>query len=760
MKKFILSFALLALVVLGYAQHQVSVENAMNASRNFLAERIGALDTKGLSMTLAYTEYAEDGTPLFYRFQVGDKGFMIVSATDLATPVLAYSLESNFEKGTGADLYCDKYKKQLTYLVEHPETATTDAQLWNKYGAADFQVSAQKGGKGTPCVEPLVTTRWTQETYYNTYCPVSSVPQSSMDYRTPVGCVALTMANILYYYRYPSSGFGGVAYIPREYENGELFYTYPAQVVNFSAQTYNYDAMTDILTDYNGELSKLIYNAGVSVHMSYGHDGSGSQSEYAINALHTNFRFPEGAQFHNYTDVTDQGGNQTTWENMAKAELDARRPIFFSGSNASAGGHAWIMDGYTTIADTAGVDHSYFHVNWGWAGSSNGFYSIKNLNTASYGNFNHENSESMITLLAPNDEDIQKPTSGDVRITASKGTISDGAGTQKDQPNTSRSWVIATPGATKYSLEFSKLKTKAGDKVTIYNGGTPNSPVLQNYEGDYLMAACSDYTNIAGCMNGDFQGQALPGAVTVNADSVLVVFTSNGDDQTDYGFVLKFEATTITTDACAQVTAPITTDEWHGVFTDKPNNQQGNDNPYRPARTCSWQLRVPQAAGYAFNFMKFDLKAGDFVELQNSASNAEQPVLARFDITNPPTGPVYVDAPRVTIKFVSDNWLEGAGFELEFWKLAGIDNHDNIANVTLYPNPATNYVNVNIEGDQAQVFNAAVVDMTGKTVYSEQISFGGGNETHQIGVRNLAKGFYFLHLQNENGKVIRKFIVE
>ena len=531
MKKFILSFALLALVVLGYAQHQVSVENAMNASRNFLAERIGALDTKGLSMTLAYTEYAEDGTPLFYRFQVGDKGFVIVSATDLATPVLAYSLESNFEKGTGADLYCDKYKKQLTYLVEHPETATTDAQLWNKYGAADFQVSAQKGGKGAPCVEPLVTTLWTQETYYNTYCPVSSVPESSMDYRTPVGCVALTMANILYYYRYPSSGFGGVAYIPREYEDGELFYTYPAQVVNFSAQTYNYDAMTDMLTEYNGELSKLIYNAGVSVHMSYGHDGSGSQSEYAIDALHSNFRFPEGAQFHNYTDVTDQGGNQTTWENMAKAELDARRPIFFSGSNASAGGHAWIMDGYTTIADTAGVDHSYFHVNWGWAGSSNGFYSIKNLNTASYGNFNHENSESMITLLAPNDEDIQKPTSGDVRITASKGTISDGAGNQKYQPNTSRSWVIATPGATKYSLQFSKLKTKAGDKVTIYNGGTPNSPVLQNYEGDYLMAACSDYTNIAGCMNGDFQGQALPGAVTVNADSVLVVFTSNGDDQ-------------------------------------------------------------------------------------------------------------------------------------------------------------------------------------------------------------------------------------
>ena len=44
--------------------------------------------------------------------------------------------------------------------------------------------------------------------------------------------------------------------------------------------------------------------------------------------------------------------------------------------------------------------------------------------------------------------------------------------------------------------------------------------------------------------------------------------------------------------------------------------------------------------------------------------------------------------------------------------------------------------------------------------YIGLLNFGGGYETHQIGVNNLAKGFYFLHLQNENGKVIRKFIVE
>lgn len=761
MKKLIISFAMIMLVLLGYSQNMVSVETAMNASRNFLSERIGMQDSKGISMTHVYTEFAEDGTPLFYRFQVGEKGFMIVSATDLATPVLAYSLESNFKPGTTADFYCNKYKKQLAYLNENPSAARPEAaRMWDKYASSSFRLPAVKDGKGNPCVEPLVTTRWTQETYYNSRCPFSSVPQENWDYRTPVGCVALTMANIMYYYRFPHSGMGAISYIPREYENGELFHTYPSQMVNFSQQTYTYEAMTDQLDKYNGELAKLIYNAGVSVRMSYGHDGSGSQSEYAITALQENFRFSQDAQFKEYADLLESGATLVDWENLAKTELDARRPLFFSGQNETEGGHAWIVDGYTTIDDTL----TYFHVNWGWAGSSNGFYLINNQCTSSYGNFNAPDangreSESMMTLLAPESEDIIKPTTGDMRITAAIGTISDGAGNMKYQPNTSRSWTIATPDATRYSLQFSKLKTQPGDKVIIYNGGTPNSPVLAEYSGNYLMAACNDYTSIPGCVHGDYQGQALPSAVTVNADSVLVVFTTNGDSLTDYGFVLRFEATNITTSGCAAVTAPINTDQWFGVFTDKPNNEQGNDNPYKALHTCSWQLRVPQAAGYALYFRKFDLKAGDFIDIYNTSSN-ENPIVAHFDAENPPMGVINADASRIQVKFFTDNWLEGAGFEMEFWKIAGIDEHNDIANVTTYPNPVSSVLHVAIEGEQAQNFKATVVDMTGKIVRTEQISFGGGTETHDISVSGLASGFYFLNLQNENGKVIRKFIVE
>ncbi len=390
MKKFFLSLALATIVSLGFSTNVVPVDQAMKASKNFLSERVGAQDAKGITLKHVYTEFNEDGTPVFYRFQVGDNGFMIVSATDLATPVLAYSLEGEFKEGTSAEYMMDKYKNQLSYVIEHPQYALKESQLWDKYLSNEFSLSASKSAKKTPYVEPLVTTTWTQETYYNTYCPISSQPQSSMDYRTPVGCVALTMTNLMYYYRYPSKGTGGVTYIPKEYDdNNELIYTYPVQSVAFSQHTYNYDAMSNSLSSYTGELAKLLYHAGVSTRMSYGSDGSGTTSSYAVDALQDYFSFSSNSQYVAITDVVTDNTQSQLWIDTATAELDAYRPIYFSGQSQSGGGHAWIVDGYTTLYDTVYTvsegdtvetvtSQTYFHVNWGWAGSNNGYYLLTN----------------------------------------------------------------------------------------------------------------------------------------------------------------------------------------------------------------------------------------------------------------------------------------------------------------------------------------------------------------------------------------------
>lgn len=755
MKKFTLLASLLMFLTMSYAVNVIPVEDAMRASRNFLAERVGATKAGQMELVLANTEYSTEGVPVTYRFNVGEKGFIIVSATELTSPVLAYSLESNFQAGTGADLYTERYAEQISFLRNNPSAALSNHKDWNHYLAADFRPSVVKGA---PCVEPLVTTRWTQEKYYNTMCPNNPQNTYVEDCHTPVGCVALTMANILYYYRYPDHGYGNVFYIPHEYDDdNNLIYTYPVQSVNYSQAQYDYDAMTDVLSSYGGELAKLIYHSGVSVRMSYGWDGSGSQSEYALAALQNHFYFSEDGQFRSVGDMVAED-----WLALAKEELDQHRPLFFSGQSSSAGGHAWIVDGYTTVNDK-----TYFHVNWGWAGSSNGYYLITNMVSQGYGNFNVAGSNSMMIKLMPDSAAIVKPAESYKRVTASFGTISDGAGNMKYAPNSNRRWVLACPDATGYKFEFSKLKVKPGDKVVIYNGGTEASGVKQQYSGDYLMQACNDYQNLGDSIHAGFEGQVLPGSLTVNADSVLVVFTSAPNSETDYGFVLKYEVTGFSKAGCTDVKY---TDQYR-LLTDKPNNATG-DEPYVASNVCEYTLDLRFTNQLVCVFPKFDLKQGDFVDIycQKNAVSANKTLLGHFDANNLPNQVYTYDVPtfsymgsnisRFIIRFASDNYLQGSGFELEYYGLnTGISQFEDV-NVSLYPNPASSYVNVEIASEDAQTFTAQVVDMMGKTVYTTQFNHNGGTEMYPIQVSNLAKGVYFLHLNSGNGSHVQKFIVE
>ena len=764
MKKFTLLASLLMFVAMSYAVNVVPVEDAMRASKNFLSERVGATKAGQLELVLVNTEYSSEGVPVTYRFSVGDHGFIVVSATDLANPVLAYSLESNFQEGTGADIYMDNYKKELSYLIDNPSSALSVRNSWNHYLAADFKPYATKGN---PCVEPLVTTRWTQEQFYNTMCPYNPRNSYNDDYHTPVGCVALTMANILYYYRFPDHGYGTVSYIPREVDNAthEVTYTYPAQTVNYGQAHYDYNAIANSLNAYDGELAKLLYHSGVSVLMGYGYNGSGSQSQYALSALQNHYFFSENAQFQNISDVVPNDSLMYLWENKAKAELDQYRPLFFSGTSniEGVGGHAWIVDGYTTIGNA-----TYFHVNWGWAGNSNGYYLINKQSTAGSGTFNAPGSNSMMIKLMPDSALIVKPAESDTRVIASFGTISDGAGNMKYAPNSNRRWVLACPEATSYELKFSKLKVKNGDKVIVYNGGTEASGIKQQYSGNYLMAACNDYSgSISDCEHGDYEGQPLPAAITVNADSVLVVFTSTANSETDYGFVLDYAVKSFSKDACNDKSY---TDQ-HLVLTDKPNNAISDDT-YRASNVCEYTLNLKFTDQLVYVFNKFDLKQGDFVDIYNqktpNASTKE--LVAHYDMNNPPTSVYTYDAPlfniagapssKFIIRFASDNMLQGSGFEFEYYGITNGINQFDETEINVYPNPATSFINVEVTSDKAQQFSASMVDMMGKTVYVDQFNHDGGTGMYKINVNNLSKGVYFLHLDSENGQSVQKIVVK
>jgi len=211
-----------------------------------------------------------------------------------------------------------------------------------------------------------------QGTPYNDRCPFVGGG------RAVTGCVATAMSQIMTFYKYPAVGVGTATYTGT---NGESTYNYADHPFDW----------TNILDTYkNGEytaaqgaaVAELCLAAGASVNMNYNAAASGANSDRVAPALRDIFGYDSSIGYlHDATDDIIA----SVWVLRLKKEFDAGRPVYYAGSTQTSG-HAFLMDGYTVTGDNV-----YFHLNWGWNGSYNGWFLITRLrpvdeNYSSYSN--------------------------------------------------------------------------------------------------------------------------------------------------------------------------------------------------------------------------------------------------------------------------------------------------------------------------------------------------------------------------------------
>ena len=219
-------------------------------------------------------------------------------------------------------------------------------------------------------VDPLITAQWDQGPPFNGMCPTG--PPGTSTGPAIVGCVAVGMAQVMYYWEYPPVGVGNISYYDSNYGTIE---------VDFENAFYDYTDMSD--TYGNEEVQELLFHCGASVEMDYGPDGSGaaggpfSPSDYpsAFSALQEHFGYQSSMQFLEKNNYSDE-----VWFSLIKQELDNGRPVIYDAC-ASVGCHTWNVDGY---------QGDYIHCNWGWGGDGDGYYLLNTLNPEPGLNFNDD----------------------------------------------------------------------------------------------------------------------------------------------------------------------------------------------------------------------------------------------------------------------------------------------------------------------------------------------------------------------------------
>jgi hypothetical protein len=347
---------------------QIDLITALKTAHGFLQQKSTAHTLKNSDhLQLIYTatsnSIAVNGFQAVNCFYVlnADHGFIIVAADDIVAPILAYSDEKVFTTDNicpSVRKWLDSYKMQIEYAIENNMSATEEIKTsWNELlNPTNNPITTRSPNT----VNPLVKTKWDQPYPYNTLCPGSSV----------TGCVATAMAQILKYWNYPENGTGFHSFNSKDY--GTLS-------VNFGSTTYKWSSMPNSISSSNSAIATLMYHCGVSVNMSYSPQESGAwviensptpeaNCEYAFKTYFGYKTSLAGKERKNYTD--------TEWKNLLKADLDANRPILYDGFG-NGGGHCFVCDGYD--------NSDYFHFNWGWSGSFDGYFKISALNPGGTG---------------------------------------------------------------------------------------------------------------------------------------------------------------------------------------------------------------------------------------------------------------------------------------------------------------------------------------------------------------------------------------
>lgn len=78
------------------------------------------------------------------------------------------------------------------------------------------------------------------------------------------------------------------------------------------------------------------------------------------------------------------------------------------------------------------------------------------------------------------------------------------------------------------------------------------------------------------------------------------------------------------------------------------------------------------------------------------------------------------------------------------------------ASINVFPNPATEYVNVQVQDIQKGSYNLTIFDLSGKLIKNEDINIDGTN-VYQIPLNQLQQGIYYIKIDNGEYALMKKF---
>jgi len=756
MRKSLFLMMTLALFVSRLIASPVDVEQARQLGlkyvQNHSARQIAELN-------LAYTEMTESGTPALYVFNF-EGGFIIVSADNVAQPILAFGEGTRFDANIipdGLAYYLRHYARQIDYAVVNnlqPEAEIT-AQ-WETIARTGFEGYNARATRGD--IAPMVTLHWNQDSPYNYYCPSGHGGPGGHAY---AGCVATAMSMVMKYWNWPDHGEGTYSYTPEQY---------PTQTVDFENTYYDWNNMPNSVNNSNYQaVALLMYHCGVSVDMQYGGSASGAFSQDVPDAIANHFRY---TSFANRLDR--DLFSRIEWEEMLITNLEEGFPLYYSGSDSNSdGGHAFVCCGYRE-------SDNKFYFNWGWSGYGNNYYAIDALNVM--GSYFNDTQAAIFDMIPAYIYDDLIPAAEDLNVVADNANSMTGV-VSWTNPTTSLS------GETLENIEQVVL-LRNGQQIFTQENVTPGEAM--QFEDNVDNFDCYTYrlyflSNNAKGRSAEFKYQYGPtctwkvvgqttnfqgwngGKIQVLNSFNTVMYEITMNSSTPVSQQLRMPEGDVTfkwvapLTAVSNLTINIKNSSNSSVYSYSGNSNQLPATLYTGDNDCGGCLPPTdltgtyQWSGEGFGTLlswSYEDEPQSF-KVYRSVDGIEYEVIATvdkteheyFDMVEAGTYYYKVTAYRSYCES-TPAWTEGGE---DYVNIEVTSVQESLVSGNLFPNPANASLCVEVEGMQ----QVTIYNMMGQMVYTQTCDQDG----IVVNTTDFADGVYTISIKNASGTITKRFAV-
>ena len=673
----------------------ITVKQATKVANSFYFERNNS--KQSLKLTDDFIDRVHPlkihSKTVLYFINFIDGGGLAVSASDATIPIVAYSTKGSFNPDYQPDnfkAWVSQYKTQVYDVINTNKEPKQEAIfLWDYYlnSTADNLATYRQGRSA----EPMIESTWDQGIYYNEMCPSDAGGPGG---HCLTGCVPTCMGQIANYFRWPETGVGSYSY-----DGGP----YGTLSVNFGESTYNWNEMPASVTDNSLATAQLLYHLGVSCDLVYGPSSSGMYNHKAAYSLRTYFKYSPETQYL-YRDSTN-----LNWDSVIIAHLDQNIPMYYAGwSVPNINGHAFVCDGYQ--------NGNYFHFNWGWSGSYDGYFYTGDLNP---GGNNFNLAQELIINCFPDTVNYTYPLycTGTTTLNSNNGTIDDGSGPIYNYiDNQNCSWLISpTDSVESITLTFYDFEVDITDTLIIYDGGSESSSIL-------------------GLLTGD----NIPDDITSSGDELLVKFKSDNQGASK-GWMMGYSSE-----------IPVFCS--NNVITELGGEISDGSGPanYQNLTTCIWMIQPENSEEIDLVFNSFNTEAGhDFVTIYDGSDK-----IGEYSGSELPPVITAVNG-MMTIVFSTNSSNTDLGWDAYFSVITGVEEDLNTG-LEIFPNPADNMLQIR-SSRTMNIKTVKIYNMLGTVVMSE-LNLPEGITS--INTAGLSNGMYIVELSNSNSTFSKKVVIK